>query len=297
MSGTPATNGITDIWHQVFLLDDGAKLGKSFYHFREVVSTPVQVGPLPQHRKWVEKPGIAETIGGLIADMSVRNKFEDVVEIPKTRTRYIHFNLNKQNQDAYDKMKEDAILEFKDGDVNAVNAAVLRGKLLQIASGAVYDELGNVKVMATDRYELVAELIKERDHSLMFFLWSHQKEEIIKKLGKEVTYAVIDGTVTSNTKRTEIIREYEAGNFQTLLLHPASAAHGITLVRASTTIWPSPTDNLEFWEQAYRRMVRTGQKQKTETILITARNTLEETVYKRLQAKKANMNDLLELLE
>lgn len=297
MSGTPTANGITDIWHQVYLLDDGERLGKSFYHFQQSTCKPVQTGPLPQHRKWVEKPGSIEAVAGRLSDISVRNRFDDVVDIPKNVMRYIRFSLNKQNMASYQAMREDSILEYKEGNVNAVNAAVRRGKLLQIASGAVYDERGKAKVMATDRYELVAELVKAREHSLIFFLWAHQRDQIIKKLGKKLKYAVIDGSVTSNKKRTQIINDFEAGEYQTLLLHPASAGHGITLVRATATIWPSPTDNYEFWEQANRRMVRTGQKHRTETILVTAKETLEENVYDRMQHKKGNMGTLLELLE
>lgn len=299
MTGTPATNRITDIWHQVFIVDDGKRLGDSFYRFQNATMTPQQTGPLPQHRKWINKEGSAEAVGHMIQDITVRRNFDECIDIPENISRPVYMTLSTKNRKLYDQMARDAIFEFKNTIVTAVNQAVLRTKLLQVASGAVYDYDKLKVVLDTKRYELAAQIASERDHSLIFFQWRHQKEELLKALDKkhQIQGVVIDGTVRDNRERTKIIHDFQEGKIQTLLLHPKSAAHGITLTKARATIWPSPTSDYEWWKQAFHRMVRAGQKNKTETILITARDTIEQRVYDQMLGKESVQTTLLDMLE
>ena len=299
MSGTPMTNVITDIWHQVFLIDDGKRLGTSFFHFRHSTCTPIQVGPAREHVKWEDKPGAAEAVASLLSDISVRHIFEECIDIPKTFWRTVHFTLPPKLRRIYEQFKHDAIIELEEGTVTAVHQAALRTKLLQIASGAVYDREAVKQLLSSARYELTAELVAKRKHSIIFFQWTHQRDELIKELEKkEVTrYAVIDGSVRDPRKRAQIVRDYEAGAYQTLLLHPKSAAHGTTLVRASAVIWPSPTSDLEWWIQGFRRVLRAGQTKKTEVIMVSARDTIEDKLYASRNKKDLRQTSFLEILK
>ena len=173
-------------------------------------------------------------------------------------------------------------------------------KILQLASGAVYgdNEDGSYSLVNTERYELVADLVEQRTHPcVVFFNWKHQKDELIKEFTKRgITFTLIDGTVSDND-RNIAVKHFQAGFYRVFLAHPQSAAHGITLTRGMTTIWPSPVYNLEHFIQGNRRIYRAGQTAKTETIVVLAEGTIEQTVYEKLTAKNARQETMLSLLK
>jgi SNF2 family DNA or RNA helicase len=298
LSGTPNSNSITDIWNQVRFLDNGQRLGPVFFKFRENVCRPQQVGPQPNMLKWEPRDGAEEAIANLIADITVRHKFEDVnTDVPENFQYERHYRLSHAQMKAYQQMEKDAVAELQNGLVTAVNAASVMTKLLQIASGAVYDGSGQYQLVDTGRYEMIGDLVEERKHSLVFFHWAHQRDELIKEMNaRKITYAVIDGK-TSDKDRMEAVRLFQSGFYRVLLAHPQSAAHGLTLTRATTTIWASPTYNLEHFLQGNRRIYRTGQTQKTETIVILAEDTIEGKVLEKLTTKKARQFKTLDLLQ
>ena len=298
LTGTPNSNTILDVWNQTFVIDDGERLGKSFFAYRSNVTTPVQVGPLPSMVDWKEKEGSRKAVADVLADITVRHKFEDCQSIPANHMYQVYYDLTDKQMDHYKDMIDFAVSEIKQGSVvNAVNAASLITKLLQIASGAVYDINGNAQLLDTDRYELVLDLIKARDHSLVFFNWKHQRDYLCKLCDThKIPYTVIDGD-TSDAEKRERVEQFQRGYFKVCFAHPQSAAHGLTLTRATSTIWCSPTYNLEFFTQGNRRIYRAGQTNKTETICIVGRSTLENKVYKKLAAKEFKQTDFLDTVK
>lgn len=297
LTGTPNSNSILDIWHQVFVIDDGQSLGRSFMHFRQTVATPVQVGPEVQHIKWEDKPGAASAVGDLLSGFSVRYKLEECHDLPKNHVYSVEYTLPKKQRNAYDDMEKHAIVEVSKNEViNAVNAAVLVTKLLQIASGTAYNESSSPIHIASSRYQLICDLVAARRHSLVFFNWRHQADALEKLFDKnKIPFCKIDGTV-KDRDRIKAVKEFQQGYYQVCLAQPQSAAHGLTLTRATTAIWASPTYNLEHFLQGNRRIYRAGQDRKTETILITAKNTIEGKVYAKLSQKDVRQADLLNVL-
>lgn len=297
LTGSPTSNGICDVWHQALLIDDGARLGRSFFQFRAAVCTPEQVGPRPEHLRWVDRPGAEAAVAGLLQDIVIRHKFEECVDIPPNHRYSVPFVLASRHQAIYEKLQKDATIALLDSTVTAVNAAALYTKLLQCASGAVYNDAGGYSRISTDRYELVMDLVEERPHSIVFFLWQHQKEELIQQAeARKLSYAVFDGTVTDK-ERPEIIKHFAEGRYRTVFAHPQSAAHGLTMVRGIATIWASPTINLEHFLQGLRRIYRIGQDKTTETIVVVAKNTIDELVWHALEAKDVRMSSLLDTLK
>lgn len=296
MTGTPNSNTITDIWNQVNFLDDGKRLGNSFFAFRAATCVPEQVGPKKEHVKWVDKPGAEEAVASMLQDITIRHRFQDCIDIPPTFKHVVKYRMPKKQQGPYLSMESDSIAVLKKGYVSAINAAAMRTKLLQIASGAVYENEHRYHLIDSGRYELTLDLIEQRKHSIVFYLWKHQRDEIVR-MAKErgLTFCVFDGDATDKQKHA-MKQQFQAGFFQFILAHPKSAAHGQTWTRASATIWPSPTDNLEWWAQGNRRHARAGQKQKTEIIVVIADKTIEPGVYNRLGVKNARMDNLLELM-
>lgn len=297
LNGTPNPNTITDVWHQVLLLDDGLRLGKIFFAFRNSVCTPKQIGPQPNMVKWEDKPGAQEAVSMLLKDIVIRHKFEECLDIPENFEYTVPYQLSDKQLKAYTQMQLVEMAALDTGTINAVNAAAVMTKLLQIASGAVYESPDVYHIVDTDRYEMILDLAEEREHCIVFFLWKHQRNlltELARK--RNISYAIIDGTVPER-ERTEIVRKYQQGLYKIIFAHPQSAAHGLTLTRGTTTIWASPTYNLEHFQQGNRRIYRAGQNKKTETIVVVAENTCEKKVYDALMSKNVRMDNLLDLMK
>lgn len=296
-SATPMSNTVQDLWHQAFILDQGKRLGWSFSKFRNSVCSPVPV--TRDIVRWVDKPAAYTAVSGLLKDITLRHILEECHDIPPNRKRVVEFGLGPAHRALYEQMRKQALLFFeKSGKViDAVNAGVLTQKLLQIASGAVYSSDDDYEIINNDRYELVADLAEERAHSIVFFLWKHQKAELIKEFEKRhLEYAVIDGTVRNDSLRTQAAREFQDGKLRILLCHPASTAHGVTLTRASATIWASPTYNYEHYYQGFRRIYRATQTQPTETIIVAAPKTIDVRAVDVLMNKGKRQGDFLFLV-
>ena len=297
LNGTPSPNTITELWHQLFILDDGKRLGPSYFAFRQSVCTPKQVGPASNMVKWQDRPGAAEAVAKRIDDITIRHKFEECIDIPPNHAYSVPYFLTPAQLRAYDEMRlAQVALLNKLELITAVNAAAVTTKLLQIASGAVYDERGDYHLIDRERYELVMDLVEQRAYCVVFFLWRHQKELLIEEAEKRgITYGLIDGSV-SEKKNAEAVSYFQKGFHKVVFAHPKSAAHSLTLTRGTSTIWASPTYDLEWYLQGLRRIYRAGQSQKTETITVVAQGTIEERVQAALDAKSVNMIELLDLM-
>ena len=297
LSGTPTPNGLLDIWHPCYLLDGGQRLGANYFAFRNAICQPVTKGHFQQFTTWEEIPGASDVVADSLRDITIRYVLEDVVDMPKRIYRTLDITMPDKLRKHYAKMLATSILELKNKDITAVNKAVLGNKLLQICSGTMYDNDGQGVNLDTYKYELITELVKEREHSLVVFMWKHQRQAMEKELMREkITYAVIDGSVKAS-QRAQIVADYQAGQYQTLLIQPQAAAHGITLTRSTATIWCSPTWNLEHFIQMNHRDYRIGQKKRSEVLMVAYKDSIENRVYESLQAKKTSLDNLLEILQ
>jgi SNF2 family DNA or RNA helicase len=311
LTATPNSNGICDVWHQAMILDDGARLGNSYFAFRNSVCVPTQVGRNANAIQWADKDGAEEAVFGLLSEIVIRHKFEDCVDIPPTHHYEIEYELPAKLRKTYETMEDAQLLTLYPDPaaqvaskltsgvllpkISAINAAAVATKLLQICSGAVYggDKLSHV--LDTGRYEMILDLIEARKHSLCFFHWKHQKEQLVKYAeARGITFCVMDGDATDR-ERTEMVMGYQAGAYQVMFAHPRSAAHGLTLTKGTSTIWTGPTYDLELFQQGNKRQARIGQKEKTEVIMVLAKDTIEEKVYEILTGKNVRMKNLLDL--
>jgi SNF2 family DNA or RNA helicase len=297
LTATPSSNGICDIWHQVYLLDDGARLGPNFYGFRSTVCTPRQMGNNRNAVQWTDKVGAEEAVFGLLSDIVVRHRFEDCVDIPETHTYEVNYLLEPKQQKAYDTLERDQLMIFNVSKITAINAAAVATKLLQIASGAVYSSPDKYQIIDRGRYETLIEMASVRKHPLMLFFWQHQRDLLIEEATKRsLTFCVFDGNA-NDFERAQMVADYQAGKYDLMFGHPQTVAHGLTLTRGTSVIWPGPTYNLEWWKQANKRQARIGQTEKTEVVTLIAPGTIEDKVYAMCQSKDGRMNNLLDLFE
>ncbi len=294
MNGTPNPNTILDVWHQYKILDGGQRLGKSYFHFRNSVCKPTQVGPQPNMVKWEDREGAEAAVAALVKDITIRHDRHDCLDLPPNNEYAIKFTLRPSHMKKYQQMLHAEMAQLETGTVTAINAAAVSTKLLQIASGAVYENEWRYHIVDEDRNELIMDLLEERRHSLVFFIWKHQKDQLVEAAKRRgFTYCVMDGE-TSNSQREENVRLFQLGFYKVMFAHPQTAAHGLTLVKATTTIWASPTYNLDHFVQGNFRIDRIGQTEKTETIVIIGEGTIDEKVYyDTLGPKKVRLTNLL----
>lgn len=293
MSGTPNSNTILDVWHPTLIVDDGERLGRRFYGFRSAVCTSRFNGFA---NEWVDRDDAQEIVAASIKDINIRYMLEECLDMPAQSVRTMYVDLPPKIRTQYDQFAEDSVLYTGETTINAVHAGAKIKKLLQMCTGAIYDEHGVAQGIHEDRYELVMQLVSERKHSLVAFNWKHERDHMVKiadKMG--ISYGVIDGSTAAH-KRKDLVDRMQAGQLQVIFAHPQSAGHGLTMTKATTIIWSSPTYNAEHYQQFNRRIYRAGQTQKTEVIQIAARNTWEPDVYDKLQGKLARMEDLLGIL-
>lgn len=306
MSGTPRTRSITDVWHQALIVDQGKRLGNSFYAFRNSVSVPTQVGRNKNAIHWEDKEGADAAVFGLLSDITVRHNFDDVVKIPERSVYTVPYTMTTKHAKAYFEMEKNQFIWYqekaKKGTITAVHAAIVRQKLLQIASGAVYADRSDAEdkptlILDEGRYEMVMDIALESPHSLIMFLWRHQRDALVKLAeARGLSFAVIDGD-TPDSVREQFERDYQAGKYDIAIAHPKTVAHGLTLTLGTTTVWASPTDDTEWFKQGNRRQARRGQTQQTRMITIVAEGTVDALAYANCIGKGKREDEFLEYFE
>lgn len=293
MSGTPNSNSIVDIWHPTYLIDDGERLGRRFYSFRNAVCTSRFNGFA---NEWVDRDDAEEIVASALLDINIRYSLEECIDMPEQTISTLTTQLPRKVMEQYSDMVNDSVLYTDKATINAVHAGAKVKKLLQMCTGALYDNEGNIVGVHEDRYNLVLELVQQRPHSLVAFNWTHERDHMVQECEKrKIKYGVIDGS-TPGHKRNDIVDRIQAGQLQVVFCHPQSAGHGLTMTTATSVIWASPTYNAEHYQQFNRRIYRAGQTKRTEVIRIAAEGTWEPDVYAKLEGKLGRMEELLTIL-
>lgn len=297
LSGTPCPISVTELWHPMLILDGGERLGKSFHRFRNSMQIPTQVGPKANHLRWDDREDAHDIAMHLLRDVTVRHAFEEVMlDVPENHVDTKLFSPYSKLMRLYEELKANSIMRLEESGVTAIHAAAVRTKLLQLLSGAVYSDPEHYEVVDAQRYELITDLVLEREHSLTFFLWKHQRDLLKKHFeNAKIPFEVLDGN-TPDHKRDEIVRRYQDGQYKTLLLHPDTGAHGLTLTRGTSAIVCSPIYRADWLKQIKHRVYRGGQTQATNMTLVCAHGTIEEEIYARLQGRTEKMSNFLELM-
>lgn len=282
LTGTPAPNGLLDLWSQVYLLDEGERLGKTLSVYRETYFDPGRRGPNGVIYDWIPKPGAKEAIYAKLSDLCISMS---VSGLPERLFIRQEVKLPEKAMEQYRQMERDMLLPFADGDVDAGSAAILSNKLLQIAGGAVYDENGAVKVIHEAKMEAMDQLLEEANGQpvLVFYNYKHELSRLKARYPQAVEVNA-DG----------IVARWNAGEVPILLANPASAGHGLNLqFGGHIAIWFSPTWNLEFYEQANKRLHRNGQKNTVLIHHLVAVGTLDERVLGVVLRDKKECQDSL----
>lgn len=290
LTGTPAANGLIDLWPQVYLLDQGERLGKTVTGYRERYFVPDKRNAVVVFT-WKPKPGAEEAIYQKIEDICVSMSADDWLQLPARIDRVVPVSLSDREKELYLQLEADRLLPFADADVTAANVAVLAGKLLQIANGAVYDERRGVQEVHQAKLEALEAILEDANGQpvLVYYIFQHDRDRILKHL-KNYHVRALD------TEKD--IADWNQGKIQVLLAHPASAGHGLNLQAGGNTIvWFGLTWSLELYQQANARLHRQGQKKSVIIHHLIAEGTIDENVMQVLQKKDSGQKALLDAIK
>jgi SNF2 family DNA or RNA helicase len=292
LTGTPAPNGLIDLWAQVYLLDQGQRLGKKVTHFRERYFEPDK-----RNRdtvfSYAPKPGADEVIRQLIGSICVSMKAEDYLELPDCISVNVPVVLDKKAQQAYDKLERQALLEVEEGTINAGTAAVLTGKLLQLCNGAVYDDNREIIPIHDCKIDAFTELVEglNGQPALVFYNFQHDLFRIKKAL-EPLKLRVRE------LKSTTDEDDWNKRSIDILLAHPASCAYGLNLQKGGNhVIWFGLNWSLELYQQANKRLHRQGQTEKVIIHHLVVEGGVDEDVVKALDDKSSTQDRLMEALK
>ena len=290
LTGTPSSNGLMDLWAEIGILDGGERLGKFIGRYREAYFKAGSMNPATGIVfQYVPRQGAEEMIYQRISDITISMKALDYLNMPDCVPTRCEVEMNTQERELYDMLRQDLLIPLKDGDIDAANAASLTGKLLQMSNGAVYDENGKARVIHDHKLEALEDLIEAANgQPVMVAYWfKHDRERIINHLSK-LKIKVRD--IKSSTD----IKDWNAGNIPVALIHPASAGHGLNIQQGGhILIWFGLTWSLELYQQTNARLWRQGQTHVVTIHHIITKNTVDEDVMAALEQKDMTQEKLI----
>lgn len=292
LTGTPAPNGLIDLWAQLYLLDMGERLGKTITSYRSKYFRPGRTnGQIVFDYKL--NNGSEEAIYKQIGDICISMKAEDYLQLPERIDRTVEVHLTEKLAERYLEFEKEQVLalENEDGDISAVNAAALSNKLLQFSNGAIYDSDRNVHEIHSEKLEALEEIVESANGQpvLVFFSFRHDVYRIMRKL-KSFHPKEIGGP--------EDIKAWNSGNLPLLLAHPASAGHGLNLQAGGhIVVWFGLPWSSELYLQANARLYRQGQKKPVIIHHLVAKGTMDEDVMKALAGKIDKQEALMQAVK
>lgn len=293
LTGTPSSNGLMDLWAEFRLLDMGERLGRYITRYRNEFFLPDKRN---QQIVFSYKPraGAEEDIYNLISDITISMKALDHLKMPECLINEVFVSLSKSEKQKYDQLKKDMVLSLDDTEIDAVNAASLSNKLLQMANGAIYGDEKEVINVHDRKLDALEDLIESSNGKpvLVAYWFKHDFDRISERLRKlHIPFSQLDSDSS--------ICRWNKGELPVALIHPASAGHGLNLqAGGSTLIWFGLTWSLELYQQTNARLWRQGQMSETVVIHhIIAKNTVDERVMIALQEKEEIQASLMDAVK
>jgi len=284
LTGTPSSNGLMDLWAEFRVLDMGQRLGRYITHYRNNFFVPDKRN---QQMIFSYKPraGAEDAIYRLISDITISMKSTDFLKMPECIINEVPVALSEKEWSAYQALKEDMVVDLKDEEIDAVNAAVLSGKLLQMANGAVYNEEKDIIHIHDRKLDALEDLIEGANGKpvLVAYWYNHDLQRIKERFS------------VREIKTSQDIKDWNNSDIPVAVIHPASAGHGLNIqFGGSTIIWFGLTWSLELYQQTNARLWRQGQKSTVVIHHIIAKDTIDEDVMKALRKKEKIQSALID---
>ena len=290
LTGTPASNGLMDLWAEAFLVDKGARLGRFITRYREAYFKPAGMNPYNGVvYNYEPLPGAEEAIYSKISDITVSMKALDYLDMPKQVMVNHYVDMEPQERKLYDDMKKQLLVEVDGEEIDAANAAVLSGKLLQMANGAIYNDERQMRIIHNRKLEMLGDLIEQANgQNVLVAYWYQHDHERIQEYLTDLGYKPRD------LKSDQDIADWNAGKIQVGLISPASAGHGLNIQKGGhILIWFSLIWSLEMYQQTNARLWRQGQKEVVTIHHIVTRDTVDGDVLNALKHKDMTQQNLI----
>ena len=283
LTGTPSANGLMDLWAEFRLLDMGERLGRFIGNYRNTYFMPdKRNGQIIYSYRLL--PGADEAIYRRIGDITISMKATDHLKMPELVMNDVVVELSDDERDRYEELRQTLVLDLPDKEITAANAAVLSGKLLQMANGAIYDEDRQQVHIHDRKLDALEDLIEGANGKpvLIAYWFKHDLDRIRTRFK------------VREIKSSADIRDWNNGEIPVAVIHPASAGHGLNLQSGgSTLVWFGLTCSLELYQQTNARLWRQGQSETVVIHHIVAKGTVDEHVLKALQSKEKTQNSLI----
>lgn len=291
LTGTPAPNGLIDLWSQLYLLDMGERLGKTITGYRSKYFSPGRSNGQVVFDYKLQN-GSEEAIYRQIGDICISMKAEDYLELPERIDQTVEVCLSENVMGRYQEFEKQQVLAIEEeGDISAVNAAALSNKLLQFGNGAIYDADRNVHTIHDEKLEALGEILEAANGQpvLVFYSFKHDASRIVQKF-KSYRPVLIDGA--------DDIKAWNRGDIQLMLAHPASAGHGLNLQAGGhIVVWFGLNWSLELYQQANARLHRQGQTKPVVIHHLVAKGTMDEDVMKAIAGKADKQEALMQAVK
>ena len=287
LTGTPSSNGLMDLWAEFRILDLGQRLGRYISHYRNTYFKPDKRNAQIVF-SYKPLPGAEEEIYKQISDITISMKSTDYLKMPEYVSNEVFVTLSEKEWKVYSDFKEDMVANLGDEEIDAVNAAVLSGKLLQMANGAVYDSENKAHVIHDKKLDALEDLIEGANGKpvLVAYWYKHDLERIKERFP------------VRQIQSSKDIEAWNDGKIPIAVIHPASAGHGLNLQSGgSTLIWFGLTWSLELYQQTNARLYRQGQKDTVIVHHIITKNTIDEDVLLALTKKEKTQDALIDAVK
>lgn len=292
LTGTPAPNGLIDLWAQIYLLDGGQRLGKTIGQYREMFFNPDKRNRTTIFT-YAPKDGSDEAIKAAISDICVSLKAEDYLSLPDCIEEEVPVVLDAPALKQYKRLEREMLLQIGEATITAGTAAVLTNKLLQLCNGAVYDGQGVAAKVHDCKIEAFLEIVEQLggEHALVFYNFKHDRERLLSALAKSgLRVRIYEGPADEEA--------WNAGQVDILLAHPASCAYGLNLQDGGHhVIWFGLTWSLEQYLQANKRLHRQGQQHPVIIHSLVVQGGVDEDVIAALQSKGDTQEALMQALK
>lgn len=283
LTGTPSSNGLMDLWAQFRILDMGKRLGRFITHYRSAYFLPDKRSA---DRIFTYKPadGAEEMIYERISDITISMKSADFLKLPECIINEVPVYMNEKEQRIYETFKADMVARIKGEEIDAANAAVLSGKLLQMANGCIYDEEKRALKIHDRKQDALEDLIESANGKPLLIAYWFQHD--LQRIKERFTVREI--------KSSKDIADWNDGKIPVAVIHPASAGHGLNLQSGgSTLVWFGLTWSLELYQQCNARLHRQGQLETVVIHHIITKGTIDEDVMAALVRKEKIQNALI----
>ena len=287
LTGTPSSNGLMDLWAEFRVLDLGERLGRYITHYRNEFFLPdKRNGAIIFSYK--PQPNAEERIYRRLADMTISMKSTEYLKMPELILNELEINLDEEDQIKYKKFKKEMVMTIQEKEIDAINAASLSNKLIQLANGSIYDEDKKFYEVHNKKLDKLEEIIESANGKpVLVAYWFKADKERIEKRFK-----------VREIKTADDIKQWNKGMIDFALIHPASAGHGLNLQSGgSTLVWFSLTWSLELYQQTNARLYRQGQKDTVVIHHLITKNTIDEDIMKSLKRKDKTQEALMKAVK